>query len=368
MDNAQGPDQRSLIMRILFLAPYPFNTVASQRFRFEQYFNSLQKKGIAFGFYSFYTLWAYEVLYQKNQYIKKTLGIVTGYFRRCIHLFKCIQANYIMIHRELTPLGPPVFEWILIFTFGKKIIYDLDDAIWTSDKDPLKKRLNGLKWYPKVGFLCRNSYRISAGNHYLADYASRYHSRVTINPTTIDTSMTCHLNVRHQENIVTIGWTGSHSTLKYLELILGPLQQILIAIKQTRLLIICDEKPSWELKGMEFLPWNRTTEWNDLCRIQIGLMPLTDNPWTRGKCGFKILEYFSLGIPSLASPVGINADLVQHGRNGFLCNNDPEWIHYLDILIKHPPLRETMGMAGKKLVEDQFSLQSNLDTFLSLFE
>ncbi len=354
-------------MKIAFLAPYPYNSVASQRFRFEEYFDTLQKKGIKYNFYSFYTWWAFDVLYRENHIIKKILGIIIGYFRRCFHLIKCAPVNYILIHRELTPLGPPIFEWILIFAFRKKIIYDFDDAIWRSDHPTHKKRFLTLKWYRKVVFLCKNSYRVSAGNPYLADYASRYNSRVTINPTTIDTSRTHSMNVYHREDLVTIGWTGSHSTLKYLELMLAPLQQILMKFKHTRLLIICNQKPSWELTGMEFLYWNKTTEWEDLSRIHIGIMPLPDNPWTRGKGGFKILEYFALGIPSLASPVGINPDLIDHGKNGFLCIHDEDWVHYLDQLINDRPLRESMGLAGKKLVEDRFSLQSNLETFLGLF-
>jgi glycosyltransferase involved in cell wall biosynthesis len=355
-------------MKIAFLAPYPQDRVASQRFRFEQYFKSLKEKGITYEFYCFYPLWAFNILYRKNRYIKKMLGILTGYFRRFYHLLACLQAERIMIHRELAPFGPPVFEWILIFVFRKKIIFDFDDAIWISDNPPRNKWLGALKWYQKFGFICRHCYRISAGNPYLADYATRYHSRVTINPSTIDNSLTHFMHVNHREDTVTIGWTGSHSTLKYLESILGPLQQILIRFNQARLLVICDQKPEWELKGMEFLYWNKTTEWEDLRRIQIGIMPLPDNTWTRGKGGFKILEYFSMGIPSVASPVGINTVLIEHGKNGFLCNREEDWTRLLDRLIQDPSLREKMGQAGKKMVEERFSLQSNLATFLGLFE
>ena len=355
-------------MKIVFLAPYPKDTVPSQRFRFEQYFGFLKEKNITFTFYSFYTKWAFEALYSENQKLKIFLGTLSGYFLRCYHLLRCMGSDRILIHRELTPLGPPVFEWLLISIFGKKVIYDLDDAIWLSDKQWKNKWMEGLKWFQKISFLCKKSFRISAGNTYLAKYALAFNQRVILNPTTIDTSQTRHIIVTHRNDLVTIGWTGSHSTLKYLEWIVPLLQQFLLQHDHTRLLVICNRKPSWKINGMKFIYWNRSTEWEDLSQIQIGLMPLPDDPWTRGKGGFKILEYFSLGIPALASPVGINTRLIIPGETGYFCGNNRDWIHYLNLLIQNPTLRKSMGAAGKKLVEDQYSLKSNRDNFLRLFE
>ncbi|MBS0000175.1 MAG: glycosyltransferase family 4 protein [Cyclobacteriaceae bacterium] len=355
-------------MKIAFFAPYPINTVASQRFRFEQYFNELEKKGIDHNLYSFYPRWAFEVLYKEKHYFRKTAGIVAGFMRRSIQLLKSLDADYVLIHRELTPLGPPVFEWILIQVFKKQVIFDFDDAIWIPDESSGNRWFLRLKWHQKVAYLCRKSCRVSAGNQYLADFALRYNSRITINPTTVDTSKTAHIKVNHRKEHVTIGWTGTHTTMKYLEMILDPLQKILNEYEQASLLIICNHQPAWKIKKMEFIRWKKTGEWDDLSRIHVGLMPLPEDPWTLGKCGFKILEYFSLGIPALASPVGFNSRLIDHGGNGFLCRNGSEWIKYLEILIQDPSRRTSMGASGKKLVEDAFSLTSNRDTFLGLFE
>jgi len=355
-------------MKIIFLAPYPPGKVASQRFRFEQYFTILKEKKIRYRFLGFYPSWSFEVLYREGHCLKKWLGTAAGYFRRLYHLLFCFQADYIMVHRELTPLGPPVFEWTLIFVLRKRIIFDFDDAIWISDELGRNKWLDALRYHrKKFNFLCRKSYRISAGNPYLARQAEKYHAKVTVNPTTLDTRLTRSLKTNHLKPTVTIGWTGSHSTLKYLEYALPVLKKILQRFRQTRLLIICNRKPVWELRGMEFIYWNKTTEWEDLSRIQIGIMPLPDNPWTRGKGGFKIMEYFSLGIPALAAPVGINKALINHGLNGFLCENESDWIHYLEKLIQDPSLRIKMGQAGRILVEERFSLESNLANFLDLF-
>jgi glycosyltransferase involved in cell wall biosynthesis len=354
-------------MKVSFFAPYPPGTAASQRFRFEQYFAELEKKGIQHNLYPFYSPGDFSILYKKNHLLKKAAGIIAGYSRRPLQLLKSLNSDYIMIHRELTPAGPPVFEWIMISVFHKKIIYDFDDALWLSDNPFGKAWLKHLKWHRKIAWLCRKSYRISAGNPYLAEFAARHNPSIRINPTTIDTSISKKFTVVHRHDQVTIGWTGSHTTLKYLELVREPLQKMLNKHDLT-LIIICNHKPQWKLTGMEFIPWDKTKEWQDLSRIQIGLMPLPEDPWTLGKGGFKILEYFALGIPALASPVGINRQLIEHGKNGFLCKANNDWIKYLEILIQDPALRTRMGSSGKKLVEDSFSLRSNRANFLRLFE
>jgi glycosyltransferase involved in cell wall biosynthesis len=355
-------------MKIVFLAPYPRGTAPSQRFRFEQYFGVLNEEKIHYSYYSFYSKWAYNTLYNENQKTKKILGVLSGYVLRFYHLLKCIRSDRIFIHRELSPLGPPVFEWILIEILRKKVIYDFDDAIWLSDKLPKNKWLNCLKWYPKVGFLCKRSHMVSTGNEYLAEYALQYNPNVIINPTTIDLAVTGEIKVGSTPPIVTIGWTGSHSTLKYLELVLTQLKTILKKNEFSKLLIVCNQKPDWEIEGMEFRYWDEETEWENIGSMDIGIMPLVDDPWANGKCGLKILQYFSLGIPALASPVGINRELIIPGENGFLCHNEDDWENYLNKLIQNPSLRESMGTAGKNLVEYHYSLNTNRDNFLRLLK
>ena len=355
-------------MKIAFFAPYPRNTVASQRFRFEQYFSALEKKGITCRHYPFYSRRAFNVLYRKGYFFKKFAGVMTGFIRRLVQILRSLESDITFVHREMAPLGPPILEWMLIIFFRKKIIYDFDDALWISDKPSKKGWLRKIRWNKKIAWICRKSYRISAGNAYLADFAARYNPSVIINPTTIDMSGIGNIRSAQNTDVVTIGWTGSHTTLKYLDAIREPLREILSQYKMTRLVIICNRRPEWELNNMTYVKWKETTEWEDLSRIQIGLMPLPDDPWTRGKCGFKILEYFAVGIPALASPVGINAQLIDNGKNGFLCEDENDWVKNLDQLIREPLLRSSMGETGRKLVEDKFSLNANLETFLSLFE
>lgn len=354
-------------MKIIFLAPYPYDSVASQRFRFEQYFEVLNEKQILFSFYSFYTSWAYHALISADKIVILIAGILYGYLLRFYHVYRCLHFDYVFIHRELTPFGPPLFEWIIVSVLKKKVIYDFDDAIWLADDQDKHKIMIWLKWYSKVKFICKKSFRISTGNQFLRDYAAFLHNDVIINPTTINTSHTRHILVNHHRTPITIGWTGSHSTLKYLDIIRGSLQKILTINTQVNFLIICNKKPSWHINGMDFVYWDKKTEWEDLAKIHIGLMPLTNDEWAEGKCGFKILQYFSVGIPALASPVGVNKQIIRHRMNGFLCDNQEDWYTYLSILINDEKLRQTMGLAGKRLVNDQFSRDINRDNFLGLF-
>lgn len=189
---------------------------------------------------------------------------------------------------------------------------------------------------------------------------------MTVNPTTIDTA-NHHNRIKDQyTDKVTIGWTGTHSTLKYLALILSPIQE-LEKIYHFDFVVIADKKPDFQLKSLRFIKWNKQTEIEDLLRINIGLMPLSDDPWTNGKCGFKALQFMALGIPALASPVGVNYEIIDDGENGFLCRSENEWLEKLKLLLKNRELRYLMGQKGRKRVEENFSVDANRENFLSLF-
>jgi glycosyltransferase involved in cell wall biosynthesis len=126
--------------------------------------------------------------------------------------------------------------------------------------------------------------------------------------------------------------------------------------------------PSFELNNLEYIKWQESTEIFDLQQIDIGLMPLTNDEWSSGKCGFKLIQYMALEIPSVASPVGVNTQLIKHGINGFLCNNHQEWYNALEILLNNPEARLKIGAAGRSKIETNYSLNENQSIFLGLFE
>jgi glycosyltransferase involved in cell wall biosynthesis len=356
-------------MRILFVVPYPIGQAPSQRFRFEQYFQILSSQGITFHLQSFWDEKAWAILYRQGQAIAKVCGLTRGFIRRTTLLFRLHQYDFVFIHREASPIGPPVFEWLIARIFRKRIIYDFDDAIWLPNTSEVNGIVARLKWSGKVGKICQWAYKVSCGNAYLCNYARQYNKSVVLNPTTIDTEQ-LHNRTKQTEPVriqkPVIGWTGTHSTLSYLNELLPVLRQLEQNIG-FNFRVISNQFPDFTLQSLQFLPWKKDTEISDLLSFDIGVMPLTDDVWAQGKCGFKALQYMALGIPPLVSPVGVNTEIVENGRNGFICNKPEDWQKALIELLTNEALRDRMGAAARIKVEDCYSVRSNTTNFLQLF-
>lgn len=353
-------------MKVLFLTPYPHNTAGSQRFRFEQYYSLLKEKGIDIDVQSFFDEQTWEILYIPGNIGMKLWGLVKGFARRSVRIFfLSIQYDVIFIHREATPIGPPIFEWLIAKVLQKKILYDFDDAIWKENTSAENSLAARLKWHSKTESICRWSWRISVGNDFLAHYAKQFNHEVVVNPTTID-SENLHLPERYYNKNVVIGWTGTHSTLKYLQVVEASLNE-LNKKHNFELVIIADKAPDIDLPNLRFIQWMIDSEIADLNRIDIGLMPLTNDEWAKGKCGFKALQFMALEIPVLVSPVGINAEIVDHDIHGYHCESSQDWVFYLEKLISDSELRLKMGKEGRKKVAGQYSVRSNAENFLQLF-
>lgn len=358
---------------VAFLVPYPFGLAPGPRFRFEQYLDALQAEGIRYRLFPFFTKAGYLQLYGQGNTFLKLLYTLRGYLLRVFQLlFVLWHYDYIFIYREATPLGYPFVEWGLARLYRKKIIYDFDDAIWLPTTSGQSKLVDRLKYVRKVPMISRWAHRVSAGNDYLAAHASAFRGKpesdpaVIYNPTTLDTENWHNRIKKHQEVPLTIGWTGSHSTLPYLE----PLVPVIAQLEQKydfRFRVICNQKPEFDLKSLEFVPWQKDSEIQDLLALHVGLMPLPDNAWAKGKCGFKALQYMSLGIPPVASPVGVNQRIIQAEKTGFLPRTEAEWLEVLVRLLSDDRLREKIGKAGRKTVVEHYSVQSNAPNFLNLF-
>lgn len=360
--------------KVCFISPYPFDTAPGQRFRYEQYIELLKAQGFTIQYFSFLSLSDYQILYTKGNSIKKTLAVIKGFIKRIGLLFTLSSVNYVFIFREASPVGPPVFEWIIAYLLQKKIIYDFDDAIWLTDKTEESLLEKGFRWRTKVGLICKWSYKVSTGNEYLCNYALQFNNHVVLNPTTVDTER-IHNPALYQQGVhynrnndhVIIGWTGSHSTLKYLKHIESALQKLEATYSNIRFLIIADRGPDLNLQRIDFLPWNKKTEAADLLKMDIGIMPLPDDEWTKGKCGFKALQYMAMEIPAVVSGVGVNVKIIDHEKNGFHSSTPEEWFIFLSLLIENESLRKKMGISGRKKVIENYSVSSNTPTFLSLF-
>lgn len=358
-------------MKILFLVPYPLGEAPSQRFRFEQYFQTLQKNGHTYSVDCFLKDEDWRLLSMPGHHWKKAIMLIKGYASRLTMLATLRSWDYVFIHREATPLGPPVIEWTIAKIFRKKIIYDFDDAIWTTDVVNESRILKILKWRKKVSAICRWSFKVSCGNEYLRQFARVQNSMVRYNPTTIDTVNVHPKNADASDNDpmhVTIGWTGSHSTLKYLNGIIPVLQSLEKKYQHVQFLIIADRDPALELRRYRFKKWSKEEEMNDLAMIDIGIMPMPDDAWTRGKCGFKALQYMAMQIPAVVSPAGVNKEIIENGVEGFLCEIPDEWFTALESLLLNAEKRMVMGLKGRRKVISSYSVASNSANFLSLFQ
>lgn len=351
--------------RILFLLPYPLQKAPSQRFRVELFLPILESHGINYRLEPFMDDETFSILYRSGYILNKSAGIVKAFIRRFwVVLFVVPRYNFVFIHREVSPLGPPLFEFIIAKIFKKKIIYDFDDAIWIPDSG--NSVLKFIKCHWKISYICKWAHRIAAGNEYLCHYANAYNQNVVLLPTCVDTEKKHNCIKNQNSSTVTIGWTGSHSTLRYLDPIV-PVLQSLANSYQVKIIIICNRKPQFSIEGLKFISWNEVTEIEDLLQINIGIMPLEKDQWSAGKCGFKLIQYLSLGIPAVASPVGVNKIIIRHGNNGFLATNLNEWENYLRLLIQDAGLRKRFGEQGRQKIKNEYSLQANEGTFLGLF-
>ncbi|MEN7549608.1 glycosyltransferase family 4 protein [Rapidithrix thailandica] len=355
-------------MKILILAPYPKTVAPSQRFRFEQYLEAVREKGWKYDYVPFIDETTWAILHQPGQFVKKALGILRAFLKRFFLLSKLSSYDYVFIHREASHIGPPLFEWLIAKVFRKKMIYDFDDAIWLPNFSKHNESFHWLKMYGKVKSIMKWSYKISAGNRYLADFARKYNpeAAIVINPTTIDTEH-YHNQVKDQSsNPLVIGWTGTLTTTKYLKDIVPALKD-LEQKYNFEFHVIANEDPEYELKSYRFVKWKKETEIEDLLQFNVGVMPLVDDAWAKGKCGFKALQYMALGIPALVSPVGVNEDIVDHQRNGFVCRKQQDWYEGLEQLLKDAEARTNMGEEARKKIEDYYSVKANTKNFLSLF-
>ncbi len=356
--------------KILFICPYPTGLAPSQRFRFEQYFHHLQENGFRITVEPFFSEKAYAAFHQSRSSLSKIRAITGSFLRRVALLFEARSYDVLFIHREAAPVGPPVIEWWLARVMKKKIIYDFDDAIWLTDNRNESALTALFRWRGKVKTICRWSYRVCCGNRYLSDYARRYNSDVVIIPTTINMAAVegQRTTRRGVADTLIVGWTGSRTTIKYLESIIDVLQAIESAHDQIEIVVIADVNPKLPLKRFRYIPWNPVTEIKDLAQLDIGLMPLPEDEWTKGKCGLKALQYMALEIPAIVSPVGVNTEIIEHGREGYLCKNPSEWEQQLGLLIADHKLREEMGKSGRQVVRERYSIDAQSSRFASLFQ
>jgi glycosyltransferase involved in cell wall biosynthesis len=239
----------------------------------------------------------------------------------------------------------------LLRLLSRRLIFDLDDAIFTTSRGPSRGRAR------RFEVMARTCDGVWAGNDYLAEHARAFNPSVAVLPTALDPEQ-YSVRVEQPPDSIDLVWIGSSSNRQYLAAILPALGEAGAAVPRLRLKVIADfELPAAPLRTIS-RAWSGATEARELASSHIGIAPLSDDPWTRGKCGFKLLQYMAAGLPAISSPVGANARILVHGTTGFLAAGALEWIDAIRRLSADPELRGRMGQAGRHRVIERYSLKS----------
>lgn len=364
--------------KILFAVGHRLGRSPGQRFRFEQYLQALAEAGFTYDISPLIpTPQDDAVFYASGNYWGKLRIMLKSLWIRLRDVWRIRQYDIVFLYREAHFTRLTIFERLFRLS-GVKIIVDFDDAIWLSVVSEGNRMLAWLKNAKKIDDIIRWSDLVIVGNSYLAAYAARLNTQVAVVPTTLDTAVFYPENPRFTQarnmykknnQAVVIGWTGSFSTIEHFEYGIPAL----LAIKnkygdKVRFKLIGDSRYRNEALGIQGVAWHPDTELEELGELDIGIMPLPDNEWTRGKCGFKGLTYMSLAIPAVLSPVGVNKDIIKDGENGFLAATTEEWIEKLSLLIENEALRKQMGEAGRQTVWEFYSQKSQRERYVRLFE
>jgi glycosyltransferase involved in cell wall biosynthesis len=353
--------------RILFVCLHRPGRSPGQRFRFEQYIPYLKENGYECHHSHILTDKDDKIFYSQGHLLRKIFIYGKGLLKRTKDWFNMNRYDVIFIFRDALMTGSTFFE--RKFARSKaKLVFDFDDAIWLQNVSDANKNFSFLKNAEKTGKIIRLCDLVFPGNQYLADYASKFNKNIIIVPTTIDTDIYISKKEQEDNQTVCIGWSGSFSTIQHFATAVPVLKRIKERFgSKVKFKIIGDGKyynAELETRGVN---WKAATEIEDLSEIDIGIMPLPDDDWAKGKCGLKGLQYMALGIPTLMSPVGVNTDIIQHGVNGYLPRSEDEWVDILAMLVENNEYRKIIGDAGRKTVVEKYSVNAWKDKYLGYF-
>lgn len=348
---------------VAFVAMAKPGIAPSQRFRYEAILPFLDNNLFTFQHFYYYSHSDWKIIYGTGSTFRKSLSVVKGFFRRWFQLPLILRAGIVFLHRDFLPFGPPVFEFIITRIFGKKLIFDFDDAIWIAPIAKKNKLLGWIRFPQKVKYICSWASCVAVGNQYLAEYAGKYNSNFIIIPTVVDTD-TVHNKVQEQSSeSIKIGWTGTFTNFMYLKMI----EPVIVRLQSEGLIddfiVISNRIPNLNIEKISYIPWNKESEIEDLLMFQIGVMPLVDDEFSRGKCAFKAIQYMALGISTVASPVGANTVLLASKEHGFLAETEQEWYETLKMLILNEDLRLEIGRRAREHIRSYYSAKSQSDVF-----
>lgn len=332
---------------------------ASARQRIHEYVPALAAAGFSVSIHPFTDAALFGVQQRKGLWSRKVREMMRATQRRLASLALVGDADVVMVHREAFPFGPPWLEsWVA--RRARSFVYSFDDALYAPypyAHGLTKRALYALKYGRNLAPVMRRAHAVVAGSETLADYARQHCSRVAVIPTAIDADRYRPARVSREDEQVVIGWIGSPSTSWHLKGIDGALRRVSRMYGERVVFsFVGDSALTPAVPGARVVAWCQERELADLQSFDIGLMPLDDSRWTRGKCAYKAVQYMAVGIPVVASPIGAASDVVRQGATGLLASTEDEWVSALSKLILDRALRQQLGAAGRAAVRSHYSL------------
>ena len=350
-------------IRVLALSPIP-EEGAGCRFRIAQFIPYLESVGISVTLNSLFTPEFFRLVYKRGHYVRKALTFAALSLKRLDSLRDSPQFDLIFVYREIFPIGPAVIERLLSLRRRPPIVFDFDDALFLPSVSDANRLIGALKQPQKVASIIRHSSRVIAGNEYLAAYARRFNSAVTVIPTCVDTE-----RFAPADNAVSrtgspiardpiVGWIGSPTTASYIRSLAGVLQRV--RERHPFTLRVSGTDGPFQIPGVsvDTPTWSVAREVELFNTCDVGVYPLADDEWSKGKCGFKAIQFMACGVPVVAAAVGVNREIIQDGENGFLASTDDEWVDKLVRLLSDRELRRRFAEAGRRTIQARYALDT----------
>lgn len=297
-----------------------------------------------------YRAFSFFPLFQQN-------GWEPEHFTASSHPADCLKLLSLAAKADIVVVLRKTFRWPftkLLRIVSKKLIFDLDDAIFCNDDGSHSRKRE--QRFTQIATACD---QVWAGNHYLAEQAKQRGAKNTfVLPTVIDPQKYL-LHPEKPQQYFDLVWIGSSATRKYLEQILATLDEAAKHIPQLRLKIIADFSLTTQYLKILPIQWRSQTEAQELASAHVGIAPMIDDHWTKGKCALKVIQYMGAGLPVISSPVGLNKELVISGQTGFIASTPQEWLTMIMRLKNDVTLRQQLGIAGRQHVTEHFSIAAN---------
>jgi glycosyltransferase involved in cell wall biosynthesis len=350
-------------IRVLALSPIP-EEGAGCRFRIAQFIPYLESVGFEVTLQSLFTPEFFRLVYRPGQYLRKAVALGGLSIKRLAALASVSQYDVIFLYREIFPLGPPLVERWLTSRRRPPIVFDFDDAIFLPNVSDANRLIATLKQPGKVSAIVRRSDRVIVGNDYLAAYARQHSNAVTVIPTSVDLSRFVPRPAgsdatRPATEPPVIGWIGSPTTGPYLKMLRPVFEKL--AERRKFVLRISGAAEPVSIPGVQVdnTPWQLDREVELFNTCDIGVYPLPDEDWSKGKCGFKAIQFMACGVPVVSSAVGVNREIIHDGSNGFLATTVDDWIAKLEQLLSDTELRCRFAAAGRQTIAERYSLEIN---------